>query len=175
MSFFKQLFGSTPSRPSYKDAFNATGDEIEFSLDTPAPFKLKRGEIVVHVLPTILYTYRTNANVGFAIASQRVKLWKGASIRIGGGKAARGKSWLPEDTGTVYITNNRVVFIGSVKNRTQLHSKILKIDYYDDGMGILVQRDNGPDWRFIFEHEVSPRKLRAILVSGSLTKEMLTS
>ena len=177
MGFLQRLFGSTPERTvaptqSFLDEM-ASSTDVSITDQTPS-FNLKRNEIFLQSIPCELWTHRANANVGFAIASQRVKLWKGFSVRVGGGKVARGKSWQKLDHGILNITNNRIIFNGSTKNSTQLHTKILNIIPTKKGDGIHVNRESGPDWKFQFNNKITPTEMRTIILASKLTKEVLS-
>lgn len=64
-----------------------------------------------------------------------IRIARGVYIRAGGSTSQGVSSTAPKviDEGELYITSERVIFMGSSKNVTFLIPKVLSFDLYDDG------------------------------------------
>ena len=76
-------------------------------------------------------------------ASFRLKIMKGMYYRSGSVSVERITSDILShiDSGTAYVTNKRLIFVGSRKNTNILLSKVLSVIPYSDGIGI--EKDSG--------------------------------
>jgi len=81
--------------------------------------------------------------VNYGGPSFRVKIAKGLSYRVGSISAQRVTEdvWKTIDTGKLYLTNKRVIFMGSKGNKTVTINKILDFNVYSNG--IELQKDSG--------------------------------
>jgi len=81
--------------------------------------------------------------VNYSGPSFRVKIAKGLSYRVGSISAQRITEdvWKIIDTGKLYLTNKRIIFMGSKGNKTVTINKILDFNVYSNG--IEIQKDSG--------------------------------
>lgn len=81
--------------------------------------------------------------INYGGPSYRVKIMKGVYYRAGSVKVQRmtSEQLLLIDSGTIYITNKRLIFLGSKKNTNIPIAKILSVTPYSDGVGI--EKDSG--------------------------------
>ncbi len=136
------------------DNFNAPQDELGWLLqkiynseinlpNCGCPVILKRGEEPVLVMPNI--TFREPHAVRTSVAGYggpTFRIAKGVSFRLGGAssRSVSHDEIQKIDTGTLTITNKRLIFTGSMKTLNYNLSKILSITEFKDAVGI--QRDN---------------------------------
>jgi len=90
-----------------------------------------------------LETRKVTKRVNYHGPTLRVKIVKGVYYRAGSIAPQRITSDELQviDSGTVYITNKRIIFTGTMKNTNIPLSKILSITPYSDGVGI--EKDSG--------------------------------
>lgn len=90
-----------------------------------------------------LETRTVTQRINYGGPSYRVKIMKGVYYRAGSAKVQRITSEQLQliDSGTVYITNKRIIFVGSKKNSNIQLSKVLSVTPYSDGVGI--EKDSG--------------------------------
>ena len=81
--------------------------------------------------------------INYAGPGLRIKIMKGVYYRAGSVKVQRITSDELQviDSGTVYVTNKRIIFVGNKKNSTIQLTKILSVNPYSDGVGI--EKDSG--------------------------------
>lgn len=81
--------------------------------------------------------------INYAGPSVRLKIWKGFYYRAGSVNLERitSEKLLLIDSGTIYLTNKRLIFVGAKKNTNIKLNKILSIVPYSDGIGI--EKDTG--------------------------------
>jgi hypothetical protein len=86
---------------------------------------------------------KTTQRINYGGGSYRLKIAKGLSYKIGSIQPQRITSDELHviDTGTIYVTNKRLIFDGNLKNTNIPYSKILSITPYSDGVGI--DKDSG--------------------------------
>lgn len=90
-----------------------------------------------------LETRTVTQKINYGGVGYRVKIMKGVYYRAGSVKVQRITSEQLQliDTGQVYITNKRVIFVGSKKNSNIQLNKVLSVSPYSDGVGI--EKDSG--------------------------------
>ncbi len=81
--------------------------------------------------------------INYAGPTARIKIMKGIYYRAGsiGVQRITSEQLLVIDSGQVYITNKRIIFIGNKKNTNIPLNKILSVNPYSDGIGI--EKDSG--------------------------------
>jgi len=79
----------------------------------------------------------------YAGPTARIKIAKGVYYRLGSMSVqpVTEDEWRTIDTGTIYITNKRIIFMGDKSNKTIRLNKILDIAAYSNGVDI--QKDSG--------------------------------
>ena len=90
------------------------------------------------------YEQRTITHrVDYAGTVGRVTIMKGVSFRVGSISAQRITSdeWKLIDSGQIYLTNKRIIFMGSKKNSSIKLDKVLSFTPYSDG--IQINKDTG--------------------------------
>ena len=87
-------------------------------------------------------TKRTN----YAGPTARIKIMKGIYYRVGsiGVQRITSEQLLLIDSGQLYITNKRIIFVGNKKNTNIQLSKILSVNPYTDGVGIEKETGKSP-------------------------------
>jgi hypothetical protein len=88
--------------------------------------------------------------VNYSGPSFRIKITKGISYRVGSITPQRVTEdvWKTIDSGKLYLTNKRVIFIGEKGNKTITINKILDFNVYTNG--IEIQKDSGKSPFFSF-------------------------
>lgn len=81
--------------------------------------------------------------INYGGVGYRVKIMKGVYYRAGSVKVQRITSEQQQviDRGNVYVTNKRIIFVGTKKNSNIQLSKVLSVTPYSDGVGI--EKDSG--------------------------------
>ncbi len=105
---------------------------------------LQKNEHCYFTIPADWLEMRTVTHrVNYAGPSYRIRIVKGFYYRAGSVSAQRITSdeLRHIDSGTLYITNKRMIFDGSKKNTNILWKKVLSITPYSDGVGI--EKDSG--------------------------------
>ena len=105
---------------------------------------LQAGERCYYNTQVEWYENRTvTQRVNYSGPSYRVKIMKGVYYRWGSSNVQRITQDVLKliDTGTVYITNKRIIFTGQRKNSNIPLKKVLSITPYSDGVGI--DKDTG--------------------------------
>jgi hypothetical protein len=97
--------------------------------DCQASFVAKRGEVGYFSLPAQLVEPRTTTYRAYA--SKRVNVG-GYKFRVGGSAPIQQTAMTPIDSGTMLVTSDRVLFVGTKATREWLFSKIVG---YDDSGG----------------------------------------
>jgi hypothetical protein len=105
---------------------------------------LKKGEKCYYSQQIEWFELRkVTQRVDYSGLNYRIKIAKGLSYRIGSIKPQRITSdeYKLIDSGTLYVTNKRLIFDGGLKNTNIPFSKILSIVPYSDAVGI--EKDSG--------------------------------
>jgi len=108
---------------------------------------LKDGE-VLHWLCSATLKKRKTVTTGanFHGLTGSFKLMKGVRYRIGALQFAPDTSevMVDEDTGTFWLTNQRIGFLGHKKNFTLPYGKVLSYELYKDGISIVKEGKENP-------------------------------
>lgn len=89
-------------------------------------------------------TVTQRVNYGGTTAS--IKIMKGVRYRVGTFKPQRitSEEWKQIDTGTMYLTNKRVIFLGQAKSLNIKLAKILSFTPYSDGVELTKDAGRSP-------------------------------
>ncbi|HAL16858.1 MAG TPA: hypothetical protein DCP32_08930 [Anaerolineaceae bacterium] len=102
-----------------------------------------------------LYEERTvTKSMSFHGPTLRIKILPGISYRAGNidlGKRTETVS-TKVDTGLLYVTNKRLLFIGSEKSKSIFYKSVLNVDVNYDGLTII--KDSGKNQHFKFRKNV---------------------
>lgn len=130
---------------------------------------LKKGEVCYYKKNVTWHELRT-ATHGFSYGGPALnfKIVKGISFRAG--RMAVQRITTDEmkelDMGVLYVTNQRLIFDGLVKNNTWTYKSILAIEPYEDGIRVEKEKGKSP----VFQMLVPEEKLTIIL--GRIFSEM---
>jgi hypothetical protein len=109
-----------------------------------APIALQRGEVCHHELEVQWYEpRRVTTSVSYAGLDTSIRIARGVRFRIGNVTPVRHTTdrLTLLDTGTLYLTNKRLILRGASRNITVRLSSVLSFDAY--GNGIEVQKASG--------------------------------
>jgi len=130
---------------------------------------LKKGEVCYYKKNVTWHELRTVTH-GFSYGgpAMNFKIVKGISFRAG--RMAVQRITTDEmkelDMGVLYVTNQRLIFDGQVRNNTLTYKSILAIQPYEDGIKVEKERGKSP----VFQMLVPDEKLTIIL--GRIFSEM---
>ena len=119
------------------------------------PLELHRGERCHAQLPCRLQEKRTVTKaVRYSGPSGRIRIMKGLSWRYGYVNVSRvtSEELRQIDTGTLYVSNKRLLFNGQGKNLNVPYKKIIQFTLYTNGLQI--ERDTGRDQYFLGEGDL---------------------
>lgn len=108
------------------------------------PINLQRGETCCYMAQVDwLETRRVTKRIGYSGPALRFKIMKGVYWKAGNYAVQRSSSDVltKVDSGVVYLTNKRVIFVGQLKNQAIRLDKVLDITPYSDGVGL--EKDSG--------------------------------
>jgi len=116
---------------------------------------LQRGEQLyfkTHIDWNELRTVTTR--VSYAGVSTRIRICKGVYFRTGTGVPQRTSQDVYKviDSGEMYLTNKRIIFMGSKSNKTIRLNKILSFSPYSDG--VEINKDTGKSPFFAFSKDI---------------------
>lgn len=109
-----------------------------------APIALQRGEVCHHALAVQWYeTKRVTTSVSYAGLNASFRIVRGVRFRIGNVVPVRHTTdrLTLLDTGTLYLTSKRLIFLGATRNSTIRLSSVLSFDAFTNG--IEVQKASG--------------------------------
>ncbi len=110
----------------------------------PVDINLRKGEACYYILDVELYTYKKEtkyvSHVGPLVTFRIIR-----NLYLTGGTKSMRKEekeiLKKEDSGRLYITNHRLIFVASRNSLSIKYSDILKIDTYSDGL--VLYREKG--------------------------------
>jgi hypothetical protein len=122
--------------------------------EVPVTINLQRGESChAHVIADFHEVRRVTQSVSYGGVSTSVKLFKG--VRLNGGSyhvSRRSKDVMTKvDTGDLYVTTKRVLFMGRHKNVTIRTAAILSVTQYSDG--VEIEKGSGKNAFFLFSSD----------------------
>lgn len=113
---------------------------------------LQKGEICHFCVRNIDWNEQRTVSqrIDYSGFSYRLNICKGLSYRVGTINPQRvtSEEWKLIDTGDLYLTNKRIVFMGSKGNKTIPHKKILDFNIYSDGINLQKDSGKSPFLRF---------------------------
>lgn len=116
---------------------------------------LQRGEVCYSVRNVDWHEMRRQrVGAGYSGPTMRVKIADGLYWRTGafGIKPITRDSLVKIDAGQVFVTNKRLLFMGTMKNVSIKLDKILNVTKYSDGVG--VEKDTGKSPVLIFDRDI---------------------
>jgi hypothetical protein len=116
--------------------------------------------------------------VNYAGVSTRFRLAKGVYLRAGSIKPLRVTEdvWKEIDSGRVFVTNKRIIFVGALGNKTIQLGKILDFSVYSNGIEIEKDAGRSPFFQFNNNTDVFGLILANLLgISKDLPNNMDTS
>lgn len=125
--------------------------EIEVSI------ALQKAEKCYFKTHTDLLEFRTvTQRINYSGVTYRVKIAKGLYYRVGSIKPQRitSEHLVNIDSGTLYLTNKRLIFVGLRKNSTIKIDKILSVTPYSDGVEIIKDSGKNPVYKFNADSEL---------------------
>ncbi|HXV62559.1 MAG TPA: hypothetical protein VEK15_17805, partial [Vicinamibacteria bacterium] len=108
------------------------------------PINIQKKEACYAVREVEWYeTRRVTKRIGYSGPTARLRIMKGVYWRVGsiGVQPVSEDVMAHIDSGTVYLTNKRIIFIGETSNKTIRLSRILDYEVYTNG--ITLQKDAG--------------------------------
>lgn len=121
-------------------------EKMEFDLSSidvkDTPIRERDGEYTFLHEKGVQFSYLKNVSQGYLGASLRVT----KSVRFFYGAQAKTPKLVQEDTGDLFLTNERIVFIGSFKTLEIPLNKVVTVKKYIDGyLGISISgKTNNP-------------------------------
>lgn len=133
--------------------------------EIPAPILLQRSEQCFAQFPSRLHEKRSvTKRVGYSGPSGSIRIMKGLRWRYGYVNVHRvtTEELRQIDTGTLYVTNKRLLFNGQSKNVSVPLKKVIQFTLYRDG--VQIEKDTGRDQYFLGEGDLE--LLGAVLESA---------
>ena len=124
---------------------------------------LQKKEICHFINQTDWYEQHVvRSRINYAGPTYRLKLAKGFYYRVGSIQYNQQpkEQLLKIDTGTLYITNKRLLFVGSKKNTSIQYSKIINVQPYKNGVEII--KDSGKNPFLAFDDRID--EVTALLI-----------
>ncbi len=128
---------------------------------------LQRGEECYFITDVQWYEQRAvTQRVNYHGPTARIKITKGVYYHVGSIAPQRvsAEEWKQIDTGRVYLTNKRLIFMGSKKNSNIKLSRILSFTPYTDGVGLEKDAGRSPMLQFKTDVNVFSMILSRLLV-----------
>ena len=141
------------------------------------PVMLKKGEEALLVMPDAvdLYEERVRHEYQGGTAGVSLRVAKGMSVRAGGFKGERVPVSEQKhiDTGSLTVTNKRLIFIGPSKSTSFATNKILNVEGYDDGIRVNREGKQKPEYYLAEMHSPtfqyrSPWMMVKAVIQGTL-------
>jgi hypothetical protein len=111
------------------------------------PIVFKKGETLAWSTPSTLKKFKkVTTGVSYSGVTASVKIAKGVRYRIGSLDLGRSTKEVVdvEDTGVLWLTNQRIGFIGRKKNFTLVYGKILSFDVNSNGLFLRKEGREAP-------------------------------
>ena len=127
---------------------------------------LQKTEVCHFKMPCEWFEYRTRTQrINYSGFNTRIRILKGVYYNAGSIKPQRIaiEELTVIDSGTVYVTNKRIIFMGSKKNITIKLDKILSLTPYSDGVGIDKDAGKSPILRVTHNADVLTRVLGRVI------------
>lgn len=116
---------------------------------------LKEGEHCHYEIPCDLIEERSRTKYVGGTQGVSFRITKGVYYRVGGFKGERIVDTFKEttDSGTLYITNKRVIFVGAKKNVTYTLNKIVNFTKYSDAVRFQKENESRPKYFLIKDQD----------------------
>lgn len=116
-----------------------------------ADILLKKGEKCHYEISTDLIEEKSRTRYVGGSQGVSFRIAKGVYYRVGGFKGERIVDTFKEttDSGTLYITNKRVVFVGAKKNVTYQLNKVVNFTKYPDALQFQKENESKPKYFLI--------------------------
>lgn len=116
-----------------------------------ADILLRKKEVCHYEIPTSLIEEKSRTKFVGGSQGVSIRIAKGVSYRVGGFKGERIVETFNEttDSGSLYITNKRVIFVGGKKNVTYPINKIINISKYSDAIHFQKENEKKPKYFLI--------------------------
>jgi len=115
---------------------------------------LPKGELCYFAEEVDLYQEKkVTKRISYNGPTLRLKIWKGLYWRFGNLAVGRKTKdeFIKVDSGILYITNKRLLFTGSLNNKSIFYNKIINIANNDEGIEII--KDSGKSEYFLMESQ----------------------
>jgi tellurite resistance protein len=130
--------------------------------------RLQRGETCHADFPCRLLEKRTiTKRVNYAGPSGRIRIMRGLSFRYGSVSVSgvTSEEMRQIDTGSLHITNKRLLFNGAAKNLNIPYKKVIGFTMFSDG--VLIEKDTGRDQYFA---GTSDMELLGAIIDAAISK-----
>jgi hypothetical protein len=120
-----------------------------------ADILLKKGEQCHYEISTDLIEEKSRTRYVGGSKGVSFRIAKGVYYRVGGFKGERIVDTFKEvtDSGTLYITNKRVVFVGAKKNVTYQLNKVVNFTKYPDALQFQKENESKPRYFLIKDQD----------------------
>jgi hypothetical protein len=115
--------------------------------EIPVDIHLQRGEAAHFSAVVDWYEFRTQTKrINYGGPTARIKIAKGVYYRVGSANVQRVTEEVMQriDSGAMYVTNKRIIFIGGKKNTNVRLNKILDFNVYQNGIEIVKDAGRNP-------------------------------
>jgi len=131
--------------------------------------QLKKSEKCHHVASVNLVETKTRTRREGGVSGRSVRIARGVSYRIPGvrGRPVQYTYDQVTDEGKLYITNSRIIFIGSKKTVTYSNIRVLIVKYFTNAIEIKKDNQQKPKW---FEYYNQSELSETQLILGQLFK-----
>jgi Chloroplast envelope transporter len=133
-----------------------------------APIALQKGEVCHLATQTAWHELRTRTvRVNYSGTTSRIRITKGLSFRVGSVTPQRvtRDEITPIDSGTVYVTNKRIIFDGQKKNATIRYGALLGIEVFSDA--IKLEKATGRSPYLLLSGDI---EIAAAIISEALAR-----
>lgn len=133
-----------------------------------APFALRRGEVCHFGAPAQWHELRTRTvRTDYAGPVGSIRIAKGVRFRVGSVSTTRltRTELTPIDTGRIFFTSSRVVFLGGLGNKTIAYSTLLGLELFSDALRLEKASGKSP-YLFLDDLELAAVTLGALIATA---------
>ncbi|MEZ4521290.1 MAG: hypothetical protein R3A46_06565 [Thermomicrobiales bacterium] len=143
--------------------------DLQYGALNPVPvnINLQRAEICYFTAPTEWWERRTQTRtIRYGGPSARIRIAKGVYWRTGAMNVERVTEEVlkPIDSGQLYITNKRVIFLGQNRNMNVRLNRVLDFTLYTDGIELVKDAGRNPVFQFEADIDIAALTLNRLLV-----------
>jgi len=162
----------TPEQQQRWDRFRLYWD-LQFGAMQPVrvDIKLQSSETCYFTAPTQWWESRTETRtIRYGGPTARIRIAKGIYWRTGSMNVQRVTEEVlkPIDTGQLYITNKRVIFLGRNRNTNVRLNRILDFTIYTDGIELVKDAGRNPVFQFDADIDIAALVLNRLLADDPL-------